>query len=137
MHSLIDCRRCFPDNPSLSYLISTPSYDHTLCSPLLPFAYQNEHNETIFYVFSRAYPSLDAFMTERGEVFANAKKVHAEGIKRAAERRQKSAYKEEEAAEAEAEAEAEEEAKKKGPSEPRWMLLYKAKFESYSELLST
>jgi hypothetical protein len=76
-------------------------------------------------------------MTERGEVFANAKKVHAEGIKRAAERRQKSAYKEEEAAEAEAEAEAEEEAKKKGPSEPRWMLLYKAKFESYSELLST
>ena len=75
-------------------------------------------------------------MAERGEVLANAKKVHAEGIKRAAERRRESAY-EVEAAEAEAEAEAEEEAEKKGPSEPRWMLLYKAKFESYSKLLST
>lgn len=78
--------------------------------------------------------SLNAFMAERGEVLANARKVHAEGIQRAAERRRKSASEEEEA-EAAADAEEENEAKRE-PSEPRWMLLYKAKFESYTKLLS-
>lgn len=73
-------------------------------------------------------------MAERGEVLANARKVHAEGIQRAAERRRKSASEEEEA-EAAADAEEENEAKRE-PSEPRWMLLYKAKFESYTKLLS-
>jgi hypothetical protein len=72
-------------------------------------------------------------MAERSEVLAHAKLVHAEGIKRAAERRQSAL--EESLEDSEGDAEKDTAVKKKGPSEPRWMLLYKAKFESYSELL--
>lgn len=75
-------------------------------------------------------------MAERSEVLAHARKVHAEGIKKAANAR-KSALNEE-AANASAEEESQEDAdqENKGPKQPRWMLLYKAKFESYSKLLS-
>ena len=71
-------------------------------------------------------------MAERSEVLAHAKLVHAEGIKRAAERRQSAL--EESLEDSEGDAEKDTAVKKKGPSEPRWMLLCKAKFESYSEL---
>ena len=77
--------------------------------------------------------SLDAFMAERSEVLEKAKQIHALAIQQAADDAKKA---QENADETKEKTEVEEK-KKKGPSKPRWMLLYEAKFESYAKLLSS
>ena len=90
--------------------------------------------------------SCDAFMAERREVLANARKLHASGIKRVQKEKKEAiaaaaAAEEEEAAEAvEDEGEEDENGRKRGnkrqqTNKPRWLLLYEAKFSSYNELL--
>ena len=74
--------------------------------------------------------SLDAFLAERSQVLEKARQMHAMGIKQAAD-----AKRAKQSAVDATETEAESKRKKKGPSKPRWMLLYEAKFESYAKLL--
>ena len=77
--------------------------------------------------------SLDAFMAERSEVLEKAKQIHALAIQQAADDAKKA---QENADETKEKTEVDKK-KKSGPSKPRWMLLYEAKFESYAKLLSS